>query len=259
MCSHVCTSGKKARASSACVGPAVLGVLRPSERKEARLDSVCTRSLSALETAALVVGRAALLDQADVLDDGGAQPSSVRNVFRVLTQPPGQSTRSTPQALMAQSSISSAERRTSTARCVMPARAYSRICSAWSPAPVLGRAWRSLRSCIRTPLLPSKIRGSSLGRRMPRDWGRGESGEDVMVVVRWARDSLRWASEREERRDRWCENFDEAAGALVRRDCSFMVIDFELKLVSVKLEGLGFALPTLSFAFWSSDKYVHEI
>jgi hypothetical protein len=37
--------------------------------------------------------------------------------------------------------------------------------------------------------------------------GRGElTGRAVMEVVKWARESRRWESDLEERRERWCEN-----------------------------------------------------
>lgn len=86
-----------------------------------------------------------------------------------------------------------------------------------------------------------------------------------MAVVRCERDSRRWVSDLEVRRERWWVNWVLLEGAERRRDCWFRVIasvyqklpvkprccglHFDWKLVSVKLSGLGFALPTLSLGF----------
>lgn len=70
-----------------------------------------------------------------------------------------------------------------------------------------------------------------------------------MAVVRYARESLRWESEREVRRERWWVNWDEVEGAELCKDCWPRMMAFDLKLVSVWFSGLGRALPTLNFGF----------
>lgn len=78
---------------------------------------------------------------------------------------------------------------------------------------------------MRTPLLASRIRGSKLGRITLTGWGRGEStGRDVMAVVRCERDSRRWVSDLEVKRERWWVNWVLLEGAERRRDCWFKVI-----------------------------------
>lgn len=44
------------------------------------------------------------------------------------------------------------------------------------------------------------------------------SGREAMAVVRWARESRRWVEEREARRERWWENWEESVGGVVERD-----------------------------------------
>lgn len=73
-----------------------------------------------------------------------------------------------------------------------------------------------------------------------------------MAVVRCARESRRWVEEREERRERWCENWAERFGALVEMDWWARTIPLDLKLVSVKLVGFGRAFPTFSLGFLKS-------
>lgn len=58
--------------------------------------------------------------------------------------------------------------------------------------------------------------------------------------------------EREERRERWWVNWIVAVGAVIARDWWVTVIALALKLVSVKLAGLGRAFPTFSLGFWKS-------
>lgn len=70
-----------------------------------------------------------------------------------------------------------------------------------------------------------------------------------MVAVRYARESRRWVEDREVRRERWWENCEEVDGALAERDWWARTMDLDLKLVSVKLVGLGRALPTFNFGF----------
>lgn len=55
--------------------------------------------------------------------------------------------------------------------------------------------------------------------------GRGEStGRDAMDVVRCERESRRWLSDLDERRERWCWNWLEEVGAETWRDCWLRVI-----------------------------------
>lgn len=78
---------------------------------------------------------------------------------------------------------------------------------------------------MRTLVLASKIRGSKLGRITLTGCGRGEStGREVMAVVRCERDSRRWVSDLEVRRERWWVNWVLLEGAERRRDCWFRVI-----------------------------------
>lgn len=78
------------------------------------------------------------------------------------------------------------------------------------------------------------------------------TGREVMAVVRWARESRRWESDLDDRRETWWVNCVLEVGALSVRDCWFRTIPLDLKLVSVKFSGLPFALPTFSLAFWKS-------
>lgn len=73
---------------------------------------------------------------------------------------------------------------------------------------------------MRTLLLASKIRGRRFGRITLTGCGIGEStGREVMAVVRWERDSRRWVSDLEVRRERWWVNWVLLEGAERRRDC----------------------------------------
>ncbi len=56
----------------------------------------------------------------------------------------------------------------------------------------------------------------------------------------------------DERRERWCANCAEWVGAVAVRDCLARTMDLDLKLVSVKLSGLGRALPTFNLGFLKS-------
>lgn len=68
---------------------------------------------------------------------------------------------------------------------------------------VPGRARSSLRSWARTLGLGSRVRGRRCGRIALVGCGGGEvTGREVRVVVRWERDSRRWVSDLELRRER---------------------------------------------------------
>lgn len=73
----------------------------------------------------------------------------------------------------------------SAARCVSPALMYSDNFSIWSFVSSGGRLRNSLRSCARTPLLPSSVSGSSFGKMTAMGCGKGASlGRPVIAEVR---------------------------------------------------------------------------
>lgn len=65
-------------------------------------------------------------------------------------------------------------------------------------------SWRkSLRRWDRTEADPSRIRGSNFGSRIAVGRGKGAlTGCDVIWVVRYAKASRRWVSEREDVKDK---------------------------------------------------------
>ena len=84
-----------------------------------------------------------------------------------------------------------------------------------------------MRSCVRTELLLSRRRGRSGGRMTLVGWGGGLFvGREESAVVRWERESRRWVSEREVRRERWWVNWEAEDGAERVRDCWFRVMAF---------------------------------
>lgn len=78
---------------------------------------------------------------------------------------------------------------------------------------------------MRTPVFASRIRGRRVGRMTLTGCGRGElTGRELMEVVRWARESRRWESDLELRRETWCVNCVFEVGAFKVRDCWFRTI-----------------------------------
>lgn len=116
-----------------------------------------------------------------------------------------------------------------------------------------GRARNSRSTWVLTPLLPLSMRGLSFGNSTLTGWGRAlPTGREETAFVKYARASWRWAASFEESTDKWWENCADWVGAVVVSDCFARTMDLDLKLVSVKLSGLGRALPTFSLGFLKS-------
>lgn len=64
-------------------------------------------------------------------------------------------------------------------------------------------------------------------------WGGGRwVGCEARVEVRWARESRRWASDLEVRRERWWVNWEVVEGAVRVRDCWERVIAVNVSILS---------------------------
>lgn len=75
-------------------------------------------------------------------------------------------------------------------------------------------------------------------------------GSEESWLVRYDRASCRCLSDLEdEANDKLCLNCWTTSGAVVDSDCCPTTMAFDLKLVSVKLDALGFVFPTLYFGF----------
>lgn len=113
------------------------------------------------------------------------QPIITSRLFTVFIHPPGHATNSSPPTSSAHCKISNAELPISCARWVMPARICGSIRSICPSTSLGGKARRRRSKLLRTPLLPSRISGSSFGRMMLTGWGRGLwTGRALMAVVR---------------------------------------------------------------------------